>query len=149
MGDLLLQTYIDINHVLGAGSMKLLDGGAFIQARDAWEYAITASGWGAYLFRFNPLGEPSLVGKLGLAADPKAGEVRVSIPASFLRGKPERWGYVALAMAADPATKAQEPVKPLAAGAAPILGLLAPLEQQKAVLSPGPATRRLAALRAP
>jgi hypothetical protein len=33
--------YIDLNHVVGAGAIRLLEGrGAFAQARDAWEFAL-------------------------------------------------------------------------------------------------------------
>lgn len=150
MGSLLLQTYLDLNNVAGAGSTALLDGrGAFVQARDAWEYAVTASGWGAYLFRANPLGKPLPVGQLGLGADPKSGEVRVTIPRSYLRGNPARWGYVVLALAVDPASTRKPPAKPLDGAEGPVLGLLAPLEQQKAVLArdADAGRRRLAALR--
>jgi hypothetical protein len=137
--------------VVGAGTTTLLDGrGAFIQARDAWEYTVTVSGWGAFLYRSNPLGTPLPKGKLGLSADAKSGEVRVTIPRAYLRGNPARWGYVVLAMAVDPQTTGKPPAKPLYGKAGPVLGLLAPLEQQKAVLSPGAEAgrQRLAALRA-
>jgi hypothetical protein len=149
LGSVLLDTYIDLNHTARAGSIALLSGrpGAMV-ARDAWEYALAVSGWGAWLYRSNPLGSPQLVGNVAVSADPKTAEVRVVVPASMLRGNPGRWGYVVASYAADPKTTSKPPPKPLAdpkRGA--ILGLLAPLEQQMALAAEG-GRPRLVAVRA-
>ena len=151
MGRVLLETYIDVNHVAGAGSSALLaDKTAFIQNRDSWEYALTLSAWGAFLYRSTPLGAPIQVGRVGLSADPAAREARVTVPRALLRGNPLRWGFVVTAGAADAATASKPPVSPLPQPRGPtILGLLAPLEQQKALARSGDNARpRLAALRA-
>jgi hypothetical protein len=60
-----------------------------------------------------------------------------------------RWGYVVLALAVDSRTTAKPPARPLEGKSGPVLGMLAPLEQQKAVLSKAADSnrRRLAALR--
>lgn len=149
IGPLLLDTYIDINHAAGAGSLKLLPGRpGVVTTRDAWEYALTLSGWGAALFRANPLGTPQQAGSLAVAADPRSGEVRVSVPASLLKGNPLRWGYVVAAFAVDPATTSKPPAKPLVdpkQGA--VLGLLAPLEQQMGLAAEA-SRPRLTAVRA-
>ena len=42
---LLCDLYIDLNHVVGAGSVRLLEGrGAHSTVRDAWEFALTVAG---------------------------------------------------------------------------------------------------------
>lgn len=149
LGPLLLDTYIDINHIVGAGSIDLLPGrpGAVV-ARDAWEYALTVSGWGAALYRYNALGTPQLSGRLAVAADPRAREVRVSVPSSMIKGNPVRWGYVVAAFAVDPATTAKPPPKPRVDGdSGAVLGLLAPLERQMG-LSAEASRPRLVAVRA-
>jgi len=149
LGRLLLETYIDINHVLGAGSTTLLyDRAAFIQARDAWEFALTVSAWGATLYRPGGDSEPIAVARPDVSADAKTGEVRVSIPRDALPGNPPRWGFVAASYEADPATAAHPPVRPvLPERGTGILSLIAPLEQQKA-LDAADARPRLAASRA-
>lgn len=151
LGRVILDAYLDLNHVAGAGASALLfDRGTFVMARDAWEFALTVSAWGAYLYKANPLGSPQQIARLGVLADPASREVRVSIPRSLLRGNALRWGYLVTASAADAATAAKPPVKPLKRGdATTVLGLLAPLEQQKALADDKPGSRpRLTALRA-
>lgn len=149
LGLLLLETDIDLNHVAGAGATGLVsDRAAFIQSRDAWEYALVVSAWGASLYRSIADGEPYVVARPQIAADPKTGQVVVTVPRSALPGNPLRWGFVASSFEADPATAVRQPVRPRTptAGTA-ILGLLAPLEQQKLLADPS-AHPRLAAARA-
>ncbi|MBI3551510.1 MAG: hypothetical protein HY077_03260 [Elusimicrobia bacterium] len=150
LGQVMLDTYIDLNHTAGAGSVPLLPGrpGA-LAARDAWEYALTLSAAGAYLYRSNPLGSPLQEAKLAMSTDPQKGEIRVSVPSTLVKGNPLRWGYAVLALAADRDTLVRPPPRPAVdpkRGA--ILGLLAPLEQQKGVSS-DPARPRLGAVRMP
>jgi hypothetical protein len=150
IGELILDTYVDLNNIPRAGSTALLEGReAFTQARDAWEFAVIVSGWGAFLYRPNPLGAPSLIARMPVLADTSKGDVRVLLPREMLRGNPGHWGYIVAALAADPRTTPTPPPKPRPhPTGGSILGLLATLEQQKALLE-GPAGRkRLAALRA-
>jgi hypothetical protein len=150
LGRVLLEVYVDVNHVQGAGASTLLfDRSTFVVGRDAWEYALTISAWGAYLYKANPLGTPLQLSRLAVLADPSTREVRVTIPRSQLPGNALRWGYVATAALADAATAAKPPVKPAKPqeGSA-ILGVLAPLEQQKALADAKTAKPRLAAVRA-
>jgi hypothetical protein len=152
LGRLVLEADFDLNHVAGAGSARLLfDHGTYVMARDAWEFALTVSAWGAFLYKANPLGSPQKIARLAVLADPSSREVRVTIPRSLLRGSVTRWGYVVTAAAADPATaKDGQPVKPRReADETTVLGLLAPLRQQKALAAAKPGSHpRLSAVRA-
>jgi hypothetical protein len=150
LGAALLETYVDVNHVSGAGSTTLLgDKTAFIQSRDAWEYAVSASAKGAYLFRSNAPGAPVALGPVALSIDADGRRARVTIPRALLRGSVARWGFVATVSAVDPASPDGARPKPLAQPRGPsILGLLAPLEQQKALAKAAGAPPRLSALRA-
>lgn len=140
--------YVDLNHVVGAGSIRLLDGrGAFAQARDAWEFALTVDGGEARFYRAGP-GDPEEVAALKAEADPAKAEIRVSVPRGRLRGNPARWGYIVLALAEDPARMNRFPPAVLVGpDGAQTLGLLAPLEQQKSVLDHPGAPQRVAAAR--
>ena len=126
--------YVDLNHLVGAGSIRLLDGrGASAVARDAWEYAISVDGSDARLWRAGAADEPDEIAKLAVESDPAKVEIRVSVPRAQLRGNPAHWGYILLALADDPAVK--------------ILGLLAPLEVQKTVLENPGTPQRVPAVR--
>ncbi len=132
LGPLLLDLYIDINHIVGAGSTSLLPArsGAVV-ARDGWEYALTISGGEALLYRSNSQKTPAA--RLTPIADTSKGEVSVFVPSEFIKGSPMRWGYILAAMdKTDPGA---------------ILGLLAPIERQKSLTAE---TRlpRLSAVRA-
>ena len=129
----LYDVYVDLNHVVGAGAIRLLDGrGAFAQARDAWEFAIGVDGSDARLWRAGAAGEPDEISKLAVENDPATTEIRVSVPRSLLRGNPAHWGYILLALGGEPAR---------------ILGLLAPLDIQKTVLGHPGAPQRVPAVR--
>jgi hypothetical protein len=140
--------YIDLNHVIGAGSIRLLEGrGAFAQARDAWEYALSISGGDARLYRAGT-GDPEEVAGMKTESDPEKGEIRVAVPREQLRGNPARWGYIALALAEDPARPNRFPPAILVApDGAQTLGLLATLDQQKAVLEHPGTPQRVPAVR--
>lgn len=150
LGRLLLEAYLDVNRVPRAGATALLsDRVATVRFGDAWEYALTISAWGAYLYRANPLGAPQPAGRLAASVDAKRAEVRVTVPRSLLAGNPLRWGYIATAAAADPATAGKPFVRPVRPEqGSSIMSVLAPLEQQKALLEAAPSARpRLSAVR--
>jgi len=107
------------------------------------------TGWGAFLFRSDPSGKPALVAKLPVAVDPETSRVKVVVGPAQLRGTPSRWGYIIATMALDPRTADQSLPKPHdAEDGGVLLGVLAPLEQQKALAQALPGRRRLAAVRA-
>ena len=125
--------YMDLNRIVGAGRIRLLDGrGAFAQPRDAWEFALSVAGRDARLWRAGA-GEPDEIARFPVDRDSVNAEIRVAVPRSLLRGNPARWGYIALAAAEEPAPR--------------ILGLIAPLEVQKAVLENNGAPQRVPAVR--
>lgn len=140
--------YMDLNHIVGAGSIRLLEGrGAFAQARDAWEFALSVAGTDAGLWR-SPAGETEEVGTMKAELDPVKNEIRVSVPRELLRGNPARWGYIALALAEDPARAGRSPAATLVGpDGALTLGLLAPLEIQKNVLDRPGTPQRVSAVR--
>ena len=148
LGRLVLDTYVDINHVPGAGSCDLLEGrGAFAANRDCWEYALSLNASGASLWRAAPDSGVTFLAALPVSVDAARQTVRVVAPRSLLRGTPLRWGYIVAAFAAPPAA-AKGPSS--LAGAASVLpggplGILAPLEQQQALTAGG----RLNAVRVP
>ncbi|MFC1500863.1 hypothetical protein ACFL58_00210 [Elusimicrobiota bacterium] len=85
--------YIDMNNKRGAGLVRLLPGkDAFLDPKNAWEYAIRIKDDSAELYkasRFNPV--------LVKAFDISEGN-KVLIPKSILRGNPLNWGYQAVAL---------------------------------------------------
>ncbi|MBI5623186.1 MAG: hypothetical protein HY924_05340 [Elusimicrobia bacterium] len=96
---LVLGTYIDLNHVPGAGSTKLIEilSDDSIVREDAWEAALTVSGWGAALHRATPRGEAVLEHRAASASDTASSEVTVSLPRTKLRGNPALWGWTVTA----------------------------------------------------
>jgi hypothetical protein len=141
--------YIDLNHRVGSGAIRLFDGrGAFAQARDAWEFALSVAGADAHLWRAAAGGDNEQIAALKADVDAVKGEVRVAVPREHLRGNPERWGYIALSLAEDPARPNRAPAAALVGpDGAQTLGVLAPLEVQKAVLEHPGAPQRVAAVR--
>jgi hypothetical protein len=141
--------YVDLNHIAGAGAIRLLDGrGAFAQARDAWEFALSVCGSDARLWRSGAADEPEEVSALTAESDPAAAEIRVAVPRALLRGNPARWGYILLALAEDPARAGRVPPAALVGpDGAQTLGLLAPLEVQKTVLGHPGTPQRVSAAR--
>ncbi len=142
--------YMDLNHILGAGSIPLLEGrGAFAQARDAWEFALTCAGDEAQLWRAGFGDSPDEIATLPAERDAAQGEVRVAVPRRLLRGDPGRWGYLLLSFAEDPARPAQSPPAVLSgADGAQVYGLLAPLQTQTSVLGAPGKPARVGAVRA-
>lgn len=131
------ELYIDFNRVLGAGRMPLLDGrGAVVPARDAWEMALSIVGDEARLYRARGAGEPEEIASFKPQWLADRGEVGVSVPRSFLRGNPARWGWAVAALAEDPARPGRRPAASLVGPDGTILlGVLAPAEMQRPILS--------------
>jgi hypothetical protein len=144
LGRVVLDAYVDINHVPGAGSSALLEGrGAFAANRDCWEYALSLGPSGGVLLRAIPESAPAVLAAVPVSVDAARRIVRAAVPRSLLRGNPLRWGYILAAFAAKSAGTREE--SPAAVKPGGPLGLLAPLEQQQA-LTPG---ARLNAARLP
>lgn len=129
--------YVDFNHVLGAGRVPMLEGrGAVVLARDAWELALSIVGGEARLFRARAGAQPKESAAFKTVWSPEQNEAVVTVPRSYMRGNPSRWGWAAVALAEDPDRPGQ---RPAASWVAPdgtiLLGVLAPTEAQKPILS--------------
>ena len=131
------EIYTDFNRVLGAGRTSLLEGrGAVVPARDAWELALSIVGDEARLYRARGGGEPEETAQFKAQWLSDRGEVFVSVPRSFMRGSPARWGWAVIALAEDPARAGRRPAAALVGPDGTILlGALAPADLQKAILS--------------
>jgi len=144
LGRLVLDAYVDINHVAGAGSSALLEGrGAFAANRDCWEYALSIGPAGGVLLRAIPESGPAVLASVPVSVDAARKTIRAVVPRSLLRGNPLRWGYILAAFAAKSAASREESFPAVLPGGP--LGLLAPLEQQQALVPGG----RLSAVRFP
>lgn len=131
------EIYSDFNRVLGAGRVPLLEGrGAVVPARDAWEMALSVVGDEARLYRARGGGEPDEIAVFKAQWLSDRGEVSVSVPRSYMRGNPSRWGWAVVALAEDPARSGRRPAASLVgADGTILLGALAPADQQKGILS--------------
>jgi hypothetical protein len=131
------ELYVDFNRVLGAGRVPLLEGrGAVVPARDAWELALSIVGDEARLYRARGSGEPEETATFKTQWFSDRGEVVVSVPRSFMRGNPARWGWSVVALAEDPARPGRHPAASLVGpDGTIILGALAPADMQKPILS--------------
>ena len=131
------EIYVDFNHVLGAGRVPLLEGrGAVVPARDAWELALSIAGDEARLYRARGAGEPEETAAFKAQWHADRAEAVVSVPRSFMRGNPARWGWAVVAFAEDPARPGRHPAASLVGPDGRILlGALAPAELQKPILS--------------
>jgi hypothetical protein len=67
------------------------------EAADAWEYAVSADGWGARFYQFVPGQGPRVVATFAVAKTSGHG-IRVTIPRRYFRGDPESWGYAVAVM---------------------------------------------------
>jgi len=89
-----VDVYIDLNHVAGAGCENLLPGReARVDSRDAWEYAVCVTGWGASLYRSTSATEFSTIKSLEIHMDSDQKGFTVEVPKPLLRGNPMNWGY--------------------------------------------------------
>ncbi|MDD5629409.1 MAG: hypothetical protein PHU21_10120, partial [Elusimicrobia bacterium] len=132
LGRLVLDVYMDINHVAGAGSAALLEGrSAYAANRDCWEYALSLGPSGGVLLRAIPDSAPAVLAQVPVSVDPARSTLRAVVPRSLLRGSPQRWGYILAAFAARSLGPRGE--GPAAVRPGGPLGLLAPLEEQQSM----------------
>jgi hypothetical protein len=116
----LVDVYVDINRLPGAGSQAFLPGRpGLAEATNAWEYALTVSGWGARLEQFSPGGAPRLLGALPVARPRGSKTLRVDVPRRLLRGDPEQWSYSVLVMGMDAQSASGSRFLPLPVAPAP------------------------------
>lgn len=98
----LIDVYMDINHSPGAGSQELLPGRpGMAEAGDAWEYALSADGWGARLFQSAPGQTPRSLGFFTVVKT-SATAFSVTIPRRYWRGEPEAWGFAVAVFGRSP-----------------------------------------------
>ncbi len=148
---LMLEVYMDLNHLAGRGATALLPGRrGFVRSLDAWEYAIIANSWKTGLYRAVPGQPPAFIESLKTEIILEEQTIRISVPRSRLRGNPAAWGYIFLALATDTSRAKRSPPIPLAGqGGSPLLGVLASLESQGKLATSKSSYRRLQALRLP
>ncbi len=100
----LIDTYIDINHLPGAGSEILLPGRpGQVEPQNAWEFALSVDGWGARLYQPWQGGGPRRVATLPVKVV-APGVIEVSVPRKYLRGEPEDWGFAVAVMGRSPSS---------------------------------------------
>ncbi|MDE1977318.1 MAG: hypothetical protein KGI84_08695, partial [Elusimicrobia bacterium] len=146
---LVLDTYIDINHIAGAGATELLPGrNAYTKVADAWEYALSLDSKEAFLYRSSIDGPPQLLTQIEVEADSETATLTASVPQYLMPGDPRRWGYIAAAMASQPQSDQEPPPLWSNPDSSAILSILAPLEDQQAFFA-SPLLQRLGALQAP
>jgi hypothetical protein len=109
----LIDVYMDINRLPGAGSERLLPHRpGLVEPRDAWEYALSVDGWGARLYQYIPGSPPRRLAALSAAATGNPPAVRVDVPRRYFRGDPSSWGFGVVTLGRAPALAAAgaEPV---------------------------------------
>lgn len=96
----LIDIYMDLNHRKGAGSTGGLPGRDFrIAAKDAWEYCISANGWGAQLYRHrSSSGFMETKADVTISTLPEEHLVSITLSRQSIRGNPLNWGYVVVIM---------------------------------------------------
>lgn len=98
----IIDVYIDLNNMIGAGSMQLLPGrNAYTRGEDAWEYAISVDGWQQTMYKIDSAGRPVKLAELEVNVNSTRGEVTIYVPRSIIRGDPRNWGYLAMVLAYD------------------------------------------------
>jgi hypothetical protein len=99
----LVDVYLDINRLSGAGSERLLAGRTgIVESQNAWEYAISLNGWNGGFYQYSPRLEPRRLEALSPKLLPGGTGFRVDVPRRHFRGNPDRWGYAVLVMGMDP-----------------------------------------------
>ncbi len=99
----LVDTYMDINELPGAGAETLLPGrGGLVEPQKAWEYALSVDGWGARLYQYSPGAPPKKLGRFPVKPGSAPHSFRVDIPRRLLRGSPESWSFGVVVMGRDP-----------------------------------------------
>lgn len=95
----LMDIYMDLNNFTGRGATDLLpERGAFVASKDAWEYCLVVTGWGAYLYRQGMGGLPTKVQAAKVSVESSSKKIHVSLPKSVLGRSPLSWGYLVLVM---------------------------------------------------
>jgi len=128
----LIDLYVDVNGQPNVGTVSFFRGrGAAARPTDAWEYGFSLWGTQAHFYRTRGAEAYDLAESVPLVIE--ANRVRFSVPRTWLRGNPRRWGYQALVMAYDPQSLEND-VRPLvlpdmtAARRLPIYDLIDPLD---------------------
>jgi hypothetical protein len=99
----LVDVYIDVNRLTGAGSTDMLRGrrGVSIQKDAAWEYALAVAPTGATLFQSIPGKPPRTIQDVDVRGDAGSKTMKVTLPRSALRGTPRQWRLTVVLMGAD------------------------------------------------
>ncbi len=128
---LIVDLYIDLNHLSGRGSTALLSRRqGFLNPDDAWEYVLIVSGSESGLYRSLPGHPPSKIADLTPEIDWGKATLTVSVPRRRLRGNPAAWGYVLTTMIPREVRRSG-PLRPaLGETGSPLLGMLGSLEEQ-------------------
>lgn len=99
----LVDVYIDINHLPGAGADSLLPGRpGLVESQNAWEYAVSVSGWGGAAYQYVPGAPAREMAKLSVRRGDVPRSFTVDVPRRFLRGSPDQWGFGVAVMGAQP-----------------------------------------------
>lgn len=86
-----IDIYIDLNNIRGAGLTRFLPGAvAYMKPDDAWEFALRMDNNDLYLYRSGQI-TPSIIRKERLKK-----RYQAEIPRALLRGDPLKWGYQAV-----------------------------------------------------
>jgi len=147
---LLIDVYVDLNHLSGRGSTELLpQRNGFIDPDNAWEYALVISGWESGIYRSLSGHPASRVQELEPRVDLAAGTIRVSVPRRLLRGNPAAWGYLVATMSGSPSALSAQPPHPAdGETGSPLLGMIGSLDEQRGLVAKRKSTfRRFTALR--
>jgi len=116
----LLDVYIDINRLPGAGSVDPLPNrtGCVVAREAAWEFALAIGLMKTELFQPVPGQTPRKIGSYEVKLDPSGKMVRVRLPRSILRGSPERWRYSVGLLGTEMGVSGGE-LRPISATASP------------------------------
>ena len=130
------EIYTDFNRAGSGPSAAARGPRPVVPARDAWELALSIVGDEARHYRARGAGDPEETAVFKAQWHSDRGEVVVSVPRSYMRGNPARWGWAVVALAEDPARAGRHPAASLVGPDGTILlGALAPADMQKPILS--------------
>lgn len=149
---LLVDLYIDLNHLSGRGSTSLLSRRkGFVDPTDAWEYVLVVEDSEASLYRSLPGHPPSRIATVAPDIDLENGTITLSIPRRRLRGNPATWGYILTTMMPKTDRRSSyRPPRPVPGETgSPLLGMLGSLDEQRDLTTKRESTyRRFTAQRA-
>ncbi len=98
----LVDVYIDINHLPGAGNESLLSGRpGLVETQNAWEYALSLDGWGVGVYQYGSGASNRRLAHLPVRKV-AVSTVRVDVPKALLRGSPDRWRCAVVVMGHEP-----------------------------------------------